>query len=131
MSQRFIEGTLTFGFPDDWYICRPEETSFHSRHFQNFAGGCKEMDFLAFDPASRILWFIEVKDYAANARTKEGELADEVAIKTRDVLAMLPVGGIRDHGISQPGKLQIRDFWQSAREAADIVLGRPELGAVG
>src|SRR4051812_42108912 len=108
MSQVFPEGHLTFSFPDEWHICRPEKTSFYSRHFQNFCNGCKEMDFVAFDPAELILWFIEVKDYGVNPRIKQGELADEVALKTRDVLAMLPVGMVRDNGMSRPGNLQIR-----------------------
>lgn len=120
MSQNFPEGNLTFSFPDDWRICRPESTSFYSRHFQRFCGGCKEMDFVAFDPTSRTLWFIEVKDYALNPRTKQEELADEVSIKMRDVLAMLPVGGIRDNGLTQPGKVQIRDFWQAAYQATNM-----------
>ena len=120
MSQDFPEGKLTFRFPDDWHICRPESTSYYSRHFQNFCGGCREMDFVAFDPNNLTLWFIEVKDYDANSRTKQQNLADEVSIKTRDVLALLPVGGIRDNAISQPGHLQVRDFWQSARQATSM-----------
>jgi len=120
MSQDFAEGRLTFHFPDEWHICRPEEASFYIRHFQNFAGGCCEMDFVAFDPAGLVMWLIEVKDYVHGARTKQEELADEVASKTRDVLAMLPVGGIRDNGLSTPGKLQVRDFWAQAREATEM-----------
>jgi hypothetical protein len=120
MSQDFLEGAITFKFPDGWHICRPECTSFYERHFQHFCGGCKEMDFLAFDPENRVLWLIEAKDYRIHNRTKKEELADEVAAKTRDVLAMLPVGGLRDEGISQSGKLQVRDFWQNARDAKNI-----------
>jgi hypothetical protein len=120
MSQDFSEGTLTFKFPDNWHICRPEDTSFYQRHFQQFCNGSKEMDFLAFDPNDQVFWLIEVKDYRVHQRIKEVELADEVATKTRDVLAMLPVGRLRDGGISQPGKLQIRDFWQYACEATNF-----------
>ena len=64
MSQPFVEQSLHFDFPDDWLICRPETCSFYSRHFQSFAGGCREMDFLAYDPANSTLWLIEVKDYS-------------------------------------------------------------------
>jgi hypothetical protein len=120
MSQRYTEGNLTFEFPDDWPVCRPASTSFYTRHFQHFCNGSKEMDFLVFDPHQRIIWFIEVKNYRVDRRTKHEELADEVAQKTRDVLAMLPVAGVRDNGISQPGNLQVHDFWKQAREAVDM-----------
>jgi hypothetical protein len=120
VSQEYPEGRLTFRFPEDWQVCRPERTSFYSRHFQHFCGGSGAVDFLAFDPEGLVLWLIEVKDYAAHPRTKQQDLADEVAVKTRDVLAMLPVGNIRDNSMSQPGKLQIRDFWQAARRATAI-----------
>ncbi len=120
MSQNFSEGKLTFKFPEDWQICRPQNTSYYSRHFQKFCGGCKEMDFLAYDPAHLTLWLIEVKDYGANPRTKQEDLADEVAFKTRDVLAMLPVGKIRDNSLTGPSNLQIRDFWSLAQQATNI-----------
>ena len=120
MSQDFVEGSLTFSFPDDWSVCRPEETSFYSRHFVSFCGGCKEMDFLGFDPGQRTFWLIEVKDYRVHARTKPMDLADEVAKKTRDVLAMLPTALLRDAAASQPDRLQVKDFWHRARTATQL-----------
>ena len=97
--------------------CGMALTSFYTRHFQGFCGGCKEMDFLTYDPTDRVSWFVEVKDYRVDQRNKQGDLADEIAQKTRDVLAMLPVAGVRDNGISQKGCLQVRDFWNQARGA--------------
>lgn len=121
MSQRFVEGGLTFEFPGDWPVCRAGETSFYTRHFQSFCGGCKEMDFLTYDPQRLILWLIEVKDYRVPQRTKQEDLADEIAEKTRDMLAMLPVvAGVRDCGISQPGSMQVGDFWNHVRGARNI-----------
>jgi hypothetical protein len=120
MSQQFTEGNLTFGFPDDWHVCRPSATSFYRRHFQDFCEGCKEMDFLAFQPSGNTLWFIEVKDYRNNQRTKEKGLAEEVAEKTRDVLAMLPIAGIRDNAATEPGHMQAGDFWRISREATSF-----------
>jgi hypothetical protein len=120
MSQDFPEGLLTFSFPDTWRICRPGVSSFFVRHFSNFCRGCKEMDFLAFDPTQTILWFIEVKDYRTNVRLQELELADEVAQKTRDVLAMLPVAKLRDNGLSVVGRLQVGDFWRTAQSATEL-----------
>lgn len=120
MSQLFNEGRLSFRFPDEWILCRPQDTSYYTRHFQNFCDGCKEMDFLAFDPATQVLWLIEVKDYRVCQRTKLTDLADEVACKTRDVLAMLPAGNIRDNATSTTGRVQIGDFWKQAKDFVDI-----------
>lgn len=120
MSQRFIEGGLTFFFPEDWNVCRPEDTSFYSRHFSNFCGGCKEMDFLAYDPSQNTLWLIEVKDYRQHPRTKPTNLIDEVAKKTRDVFAMLPVARLRDRAMTGRPQLQVGEFWQRASAATEL-----------
>jgi len=120
MSQDFAEGRLKFSFPDDWLICRPEGSSFYVRHFANFCGGCKEMDFLAYDPRGQTVWLIEVKDYQVNPRSKGIALADEVALKTRDVIAMLPVANIRDHGLSASAQLQVGDFCRQAMHATQL-----------
>lgn len=78
------------------------------------------MDFLAYDPNGQTLWLIEVKDYQKHTRSKEIDIADEIAQKTRDVLAMLPAAKIRDNGVSSQQNLQIGDFWKKASEALDI-----------
>ena len=120
MSQKFQEGRLQFLFPDAWQICRPEGCSFYSRHFSNFAGGNKEVDFAAYDPAGNTLWLIEVKDYQTNFRTKEIGLAEEVALKVRDVLALLPAAGIRDQTASGAGGRQVGEFFRTARRATQL-----------
>lgn len=120
MSQSFQEGQLQFEFTDNWLVCRPEVCSYYTRHFQKFCGGCKEMDFLTFDPSNKTLWLIEVKNYQAHPRTKDIDLADEVAIKTRDVLSMLPVAGVRDNAQDQDKKLQLGSFWKQVRSFAQL-----------
>jgi len=90
------EGRIRFDFPPAWQVCRPEKTAYHKRHFQTFAGGCKEMDFVLFEPASRTLWLLEVKDYRTDPRIKPLELSAEVAQKSRDALALLLGGAASD-----------------------------------
>jgi hypothetical protein len=96
MSQSFVEGKIRFDFPDDWKVCRPEKSSFYNRHFQNFCGGCKEVDFLLLEPGPQTLWLLEVKDYTSSARKKSLELLDEIALKARDVLALLLAAAAND-----------------------------------
>ena len=125
MPQTFAEGQLKFDFPDDWQICRLENTSFYKRHFQSFCnfsgsdGGCKEMDFLAYDPAALVLWLVEVKDYRVQQRTKPIELVDEIASKVRDTLALLRVAPLRDAAIGN-GQLQARAFALASNPALNI-----------
>jgi len=95
------EGRIRFEFPAAWQVCRPEKTSYHKRHFQSFAGGCKEMDFVLFEPSSRTLWLLEVKDYRTAPRTKPMALSDEVAQKSRDVMALLLAGAASDDEANQ------------------------------
>lgn len=96
MSQSFTEGRIRFDFPDDWKVCRPEKSAFYTRQFQNFCGGCKEIDFLMLEPEPQTLWLLEVKDYTTNSRKKSLDLLDEIAIKARDVLALLLAGAAND-----------------------------------
>lgn len=120
MSQDFTEGSLAFSFPDEWLVCRPEESSYYAGQFQKFCDGCKEMDFLAYNPETRTLWLIEVKDYRVHQRTKQQHLADEVAHKARDILAMLPAAKARDHTHSEDGKLQAGDFSRRSRSHSEL-----------
>ena len=126
MSQAFIEGQLTFDFPDGWRICRLGETSYYSRHFQGFCssagsgGGCKEVDFLAYDPKERVLWLVEVQDYRVQQRTKPIDVADEIAVKARDSLALLRLAPIRDTTASESGRCQAGDFARSSKSATNV-----------
>jgi hypothetical protein len=96
MSQSFVEGKIRFDFADEWKVCRPEKSSFYTRHFQNFCGGCKEIDFLLLEPGPQTLWLLEVKDYTSSSRKKSLDLLDEIALKARDVLALLMAGAAND-----------------------------------
>jgi hypothetical protein len=96
MAQTFQEGRIRFEFPDGWTVLRPEKASYYTRHFQKMAGGCKEMDFVLFEPANRVLWLLEAKDYTTERRTKEQCIFEEVAVKIRDSLALLLAGSVRD-----------------------------------
>lgn len=96
MPQRFVEGKIRFDFPDEWKVCRPEKSAFYTRHFQSFCGGSKEIDFLLLEPDSPTLWLLEVKDYTSTSRKKSLDLLDEIAIKARDVLALLLAGAAND-----------------------------------
>jgi hypothetical protein len=119
VSQQFVELRLRFDFPDGWSICRPQDCSFYVRHFQGFAGGCKEVDFLAYDPASRILWLVEVKDYSTSGRAKSLAVEEEMAEKVRDVLALLPAA-VRDNSAGSETNLSLAEFWQRARSLSAI-----------
>jgi hypothetical protein len=96
MPQYFQEGRVSFDFPDGWRVLRPQEASYYRRHFQSFAGGAKECDFLLFEPHHRILWMVEVKDYTTQPRSKTTDLMREVAQKVRDSLALLVSAAAND-----------------------------------
>ena len=118
MSQVLQEGNLEFTYPDAWRLCRPESCSYHARHFSNFCGGCKEVDFLALDPGAT-LWLIEVKDYSWFRRINAMPIWEEVAVKARDVLSMLVGAAANDPvstaSLSRPG-MQAGEFWTHAKK---------------
>lgn len=66
---------------DDWL--------FYTRHFKDCCTGSKGVDVLAYDPHTRTLWLLEVKDYRQHRRAKQAQVWDEIAQKTRDTLAGL------------------------------------------
>lgn len=101
MPQSFQEGRIRFEFPDGWKVLRPEKASYYTRHFQNFAGGCKEMDFILLEPINRVLWLVEVKDYTTYPRNKPQCIFEEIAEKIRDSLALLLAGSVRDHSSNE------------------------------
>ncbi len=108
---QITEGELTFTFPEGWKATKADDWSFYRNQFaKRFDGirlackkcnaevrcrecntaktiGVKAVDILAIDPRSAA-WLIEVKDYRRNRRTKAIDMADEVAVKVRDSLAM-------------------------------------------
>lgn len=116
MCQFFQEGRVRFEFPENWKVLRAGTSSYYTKHFQKLAGGCKEMDFLLYDPTNSTLWLLEVKDYQTNRRTKTQELWDEVAVKSRDSLALLMAGLVKDNG-DPP---EVLEFTQKAQRARKI-----------
>ncbi len=87
--QRFTEGDLALLFADGWAVSKYDGWAFYRNQFEKCCGGNKAVDFLAFDPATKTLWLIELKDYRRYPRTKPTPLWDEVATKARDSLAGL------------------------------------------
>lgn len=116
MPQFYQEDRIRFEFPDAWKVLRPEKASYYTRHFQNFAGGCKEMDFILFEPANRVLWLLEVKDYTTNRRLKAQCVFEEIAEKVRDSLALLLAGSVRD----DPSNGGVRSFMDFCAIPNDI-----------
>jgi hypothetical protein len=81
------EGKLACAFPDTWHAMKYDDWAFYRNQFQNCCGGNKGIDFLAYDPAGRTLWLVEMKDYRQFRRTKTDAPWDEVGLKARDTLA--------------------------------------------
>jgi hypothetical protein len=106
------EGTLTFEFPGSWKAVKLDDWSFYRNQFIRLSSGLRQpcgqcgaelrcricgtiktqgvkaVDILARDAAAT-LWLLEVKDYRQSPRTMTIGLADEVALKVRDSLAIL------------------------------------------
>lgn len=104
-------GTLTFTFPQDWEVSQLDEWSYYRNQFQNMGNnvrmacskcsaelvcgtcrtvknaGIKGCDIIAI--ITETAWLIEVKDYRRHQRSKAIGLADEVALKVRDSLAVM------------------------------------------
>ena len=108
---QIAEEALTFTFPEEWTASKADDWSFYRNQFERYFDGvrlackkcnaevrcckcntaktigAKSVDILAIAPDSEV-WLIEVKDYRRHRRTKAIDLADEVAVKVRDSLAM-------------------------------------------
>jgi hypothetical protein len=79
---------IEFTFPNHWIAARYDEWSFYRNQFVKMRDGIKAVDLIVCDNATQV-WFIEVKDYQNNVRTKPSEIAEEVARKVFDTLAAL------------------------------------------
>jgi hypothetical protein len=86
--QNLVVDTLTFTFPDDWHIGKPDDWAFYRNRFSRMWQNIKSLDLLAAAP-DRTTWLIEAKDYRRQARTKPSCLGDEIAHKVFDTLASL------------------------------------------
>lgn len=82
------EGQLQFDFPDGWLATKFDEWSFYVNQFQSVCGGAKAVDVIAIEP-NVCLWKIEAKDYRQHRRTKTIDIAEEIAVKSRDSLAAI------------------------------------------
>lgn len=87
MTALAIDG-LTFTFPAAWDAGRPDDWAFYRKQFSRIGNGIKATDALVVDDQGTA-WLIESKDYRQFGRTKPSCLADEVASKVFDTLAML------------------------------------------
>ncbi|MBF0283744.1 MAG: hypothetical protein HQL51_04725 [Magnetococcales bacterium] len=95
--QEFIEGKLTFLFPEDWIVLKYDDSKLHKR--MKRVDDTKAVDFMALSSKGNgeTLWIMEVKNPRGHeSENKEritgGGLALEVAQKVRDSLAGLWVG---------------------------------------
>jgi len=79
-------------FPEDW-DAREWDTSnsFHSRHVKRTRNNLRSVDIVAFDPISKELWLIEIKDYSHHKRTDPTPLQDTLAEKAIDTMGSVHV----------------------------------------
>lgn len=86
-------GKLTFAFPGGCAVGKYDDWVFYRQYFQSTASSSKAVDILCV--ADDVAWLIEVKDYGLYRRTKQLDLAMEVATKVRDTLAGLAAASKR------------------------------------
>lgn len=89
------EGKLTFEFPAGWDVAKPDGWSFYRNQFLKVCNGTKAVDVLALEPGEACAWYIEVKDYRRHVRAKTVDVADEIACKVRDSLALVAAAQAR------------------------------------
>jgi hypothetical protein len=134
------EGALTFQFPDSWKVAKLDDWGFYNNQFIRLSSGLRQpcgecgaelrcrncgavktqgvkaVDILARDPAAT-LWLLEVKDYRRSPRTKAIGLADEVALKVRDSLALLVAAAMSAYDPQE------RSFAREALEKERLCIG--------
>ena len=104
--QIFAEGRVTFEFDDSFTVVRAEMSRYYAKRWQSFASvsgsaGNKGTDFVAYEPLTKTLWLIEVKDYRYTNRTKPSSLGQEFAEKCRDTLGWLAAVGLSSWSTAQ------------------------------
>ncbi|MGO9811146.1 MAG: hypothetical protein ACLP53_10250 [Isosphaeraceae bacterium] len=147
--QSLTEGRLTFKFPDGVEAAKLDDWRFYRNQFQKLGAtlrvpcghcgaelrckqcesaktlGIKSVDFLVVDTKGSC-WLIEVKDYRTTRRTKTVDLADEIARKVRDSLAMLAAAS------RNASHAEERDLARAALETFEVALFcRPEGAETG
>ena len=88
MGQDIEVDGLTFTFPDAWRVSKYDEWSFYRQRWSRMRNEIKAVDLLLWEP-NGTAWFVEVKDYRRNPRTKKLDLIEEVVRKVFDTLAAL------------------------------------------
>ena len=111
--QEIQVGSLAFCFPDDWIVERFDEWAFYRHQLSRLKIGIKAVDLVALQRAGGnqqgTLWLIEVKDYRQYPRTKQIELAQEIAGKALDTVAgILPAAIRATNGSEQPSASAFR-----------------------
>ncbi len=82
------EGRVSWTFGGDWVATKYDDWSFYRNQFTGLGGSSKAVDILALDPATKVLWMVEAKDFTTEPRDPtKPELWLEVAQKARDTLA--------------------------------------------
>jgi exopolysaccharide biosynthesis protein len=74
------------------------------------------MDFILYEPVDQVLWLLEVKDYTTSPRMKNQCIFEEIAEKTRDSLALLLAGSVRD----APSNAGVGAFMNNCATLRDI-----------
>jgi hypothetical protein len=69
-------------------------TSFYRNQFQSVCNGTKAVDIMAVEPGNTCVWLIEIKDYRRRVRQKAVNIADEIARKVLDSLALIAVASV-------------------------------------
>ena len=98
--------------PSGWWIWKYDESAFHRKQFQSFAGGSKAMDAVAL--GGGVLWLVEIKDYRRSRRSKPSTVFAEVAAKVKATLAGLAAARVRANNPAE------RAFAEQALVCQDI-----------
>jgi hypothetical protein len=61
----FVEGLISFDFPNGFVVDKLDGTDFYSKHFKTLQL-MKSVDFVAFNPDTAELWLLEVTDYRSS-----------------------------------------------------------------
>jgi hypothetical protein len=86
MMDIHVDG-LTFTFPPSWKASKYDEWAFYRNQLSKMWPGIKAVDLIAIE--GQVIWFIEVKDYRQQRRTKPIDLAEEVVQKVFCTLAAI------------------------------------------
>lgn len=101
MTQTVVIDGVRMTAPAGWWIWKYDDSAFHRKQFQNFAGGSKAVDAVALGNGT--LWLVELKDYRRNQRSKPSSVFAEVAAKVRATMAGLAIARVRANDSDERG----------------------------